>query len=99
MSKEVSINISAFRAKVTKLKTSVGEIDAKQTTSSFSYTNIEPFTKDLENVIEALSLLERYRGILEADAEILEETGEQMRIKDLELAASYQVRSGPQMVR
>ncbi|MDE5415226.1 TIGR04197 family type VII secretion effector [Alkalihalobacterium chitinilyticum] len=99
MSKEVSINISVFRSSVSKLKTSVARIEAKRPTNAFRNTNIEPFTKDLENAIEAIELLERYKGILEADVTILEQTGEQMREKDQELASVYHPNSGPQLIR
>lgn len=99
MSKEVSINMSVFRSNVSKLKSSVTDIEIKQPTSTLSKTNIEPFTKDLENVIEAIELLERYKKILETDITTLEQTGEKMREKDEELAAVNHPISGPQPLR
>ncbi|MFD2655186.1 TIGR04197 family type VII secretion effector [Gracilibacillus thailandensis] len=99
MSKEVSINMSVFRANVAKLKTALADIETNTTTNSFSKTNIEPFTKDLENVIEAMELLEQYKNILEADVSTLEQTGEQMREKDEELASVNHPIVGPQPIR
>ncbi|GAE32064.1 TIGR04197 family type VII secretion effector [Halalkalibacter hemicellulosilyticus] len=86
MSKEVSINLPVFQANVSNLKTSVANIESNHLTNAFSKTNIEPFTKGLENANELMELLERYKSIVEADAATLEKTGEQIREKDAELA-------------
>ncbi len=87
--------MGVFRSNISKLKSSVTNIEIKQPTSTLSKTNIEPFTKDLENVIEAIELLERYKKILETDITTLEQTGEKMREKDEELAAVNHPSSGP----
>ncbi|ENH96307.1 hypothetical protein J416_11562 [Gracilibacillus halophilus YIM-C55.5] len=87
MAEEVSINMSVFRSNLSKLKSSVANIEINQLTQSFSKTNIEPFTKDVENAAEAIKLLEKYKHVLEADAVTLEDTGEKLREKDEELSA------------
>ncbi|MGP4040975.1 TIGR04197 family type VII secretion effector [Gracilibacillus sp. D59] len=99
MSKEVSINMNVFRSNVSKLRSAVAEIETNKTTNSFSKTNIEPFTKDLENVIEAMELLEQYKTILESDIVTLEQTGEQMKEQDEKLASVNYPISGPQPIR
>lgn len=99
MSQEVSININLFHSNLSKLQTAVADINLNKTTHSFGKTNIEPFTKDLENIIETMELLERYKSILQADVTTLEKTGEQMREKDEELARVQPDSYGPQPIR
>ncbi|WP_416150201.1 TIGR04197 family type VII secretion effector [Salipaludibacillus sp. HK11] len=99
ISKEVSINISVFRSSVSKLKSSVADIEVKRSTSSFSKTNIEPFTKDVENIIDTLELLKRYKRMLEVDFSTLRQTGEQMRETDEELASANHLHIRPQPIR
>ncbi len=99
MAKEVSINMSVFRSNIARLRSAVANIEANNTTHSFSKTNIEPFTRDLEQVIEALELLQQYKNILETDITTLEQTGEQLKEKDEELASVNANFIGPQPIR
>ncbi|WP_416151675.1 TIGR04197 family type VII secretion effector [Salipaludibacillus sp. HK11] len=99
MSKEVSINVNVFRSNVSKFKTSISSIESNKTFETFSKTNIEPFTKDLESVSEVVELLKLYKSVLNNDIVRLENTGESLKETDEELARVNHNHTGTQMIR
>lgn len=91
MSKEVGINIELFQANVEKLSSSLTSLQTNLLkTKSFSNTNITPFTEDLQNVVKAMELLEKYKLILEADIITLKQTGESVMENDERVAKVIQ---------
>ncbi|GAA5417110.1 hypothetical protein Pryu01_02171 [Paraliobacillus ryukyuensis] len=99
MVKQVSINTNVFQSNVNKLKTSVSNIQTKKNIHSFSKTNIRPFTKDVEQIVDAIALLEKYKVILEADIVTLSETGDQMETTDIRLSNQYSNTFAPQLLK
>lgn len=98
---EVGINNDDFRSKVDNLRNSVTALDSKiKTNRTFEKTNIKPFTNDLENLIKAVELINKYKTLLNDDISILEDVGEQMKQNDEELASrNHHVNNGPQPLR
>ncbi|MFB1051934.1 TIGR04197 family type VII secretion effector [Paraliobacillus sp. JSM ZJ581] len=99
MNNSGSINMNVFRSNVSRLKSSVSNMKIKNNTDTFSKTNITPFTKDLEQVTEAIELLNRYKLILENDIDTLERTGNELQAMDSDLANYRNNISGPQPIR
>ncbi|WP_374067897.1 TIGR04197 family type VII secretion effector [Paraliobacillus sp. JSM ZJ581] len=91
--------MNVFRSNVSRLKSSVSNMKIKNNTDTFSKTNITPFTKDLEQVTEAIELLNRYKLILENDIDTLERTGNELQAMDSDLANYRNNISGPQPIR
>lgn len=93
MSEEIGINIELYHSNIKKLNASISDITSDLNKfQAFDKTNISPFKDDLENMIQAIQLLEKYKAILKQDVNTLRETGDAIRKKDEELAAStYQV--------
>lgn len=90
MTREVGINIDLFRSNVGKLSDSLSGLQTNNIkTSTFSKTNINPFKQDLENMIKAVELLEKYKLILETDITTLKQTGESIREHDLKIALTF----------
>lgn len=87
MSEQVSINIDLFHANVDKLKSSLSDLTSGlNKNQTFTTTNISPFKDDLENLVKAIQLLEKYKAFLEEDIHTLKGTGDSIREKDEELA-------------
>lgn len=87
MAEEVSINIGEFNMNISNLRSAVSSIDSSiKTTREFEETNINPFTGDLETMINAIKLLERYKQMLNADSDALDSVGKEMDENDKELA-------------
>lgn len=84
---EVGINHGEFRSNVENLRNSVTALDSKiKTNRTFEKTNISPFTNDLENIIRAVELINKYKTLINEDIITLEDVGEQMKQNDEELA-------------
>ncbi|GAB3799652.1 TIGR04197 family type VII secretion effector [Virgibacillus kimchii] len=98
---EVGINHGEFRSNVENLRNSVTALDSKiKTNRTFEKTNISPFTNDLENIIRAVELINKYKTLLNDDISILEDVGEQMKQNDEELASrNHHVSNGFQPLR
>ncbi|MFJ6414150.1 TIGR04197 family type VII secretion effector [Terribacillus saccharophilus] len=83
MGKEVAINMEVFESNVSSLKASAEALLFSQHKSyTLEKTNIAPFTKDLEQMIKAIELLEKYKAMLTEDIQTLKEVGETMRDTD-----------------
>ncbi|MFC4618229.1 hypothetical protein ACFO4N_05740 [Camelliibacillus cellulosilyticus] len=84
MEKEVSINLGIFQETINDLRSSALELDSGFSKGySLDQTNIPPFVKDLERMIKAVELFERYRDqILISDIKTLENVGESLRQQD-----------------
>jgi type VII secretion effector (TIGR04197 family) len=96
MAEEVGIKISEFNSNISKLRSAVSSINSSiKTTREFEKTNIEPFTNDLETMIEAIELLEKYKQMLNTDINALDNVGKEMIENDQQLARV----SGPQPMR
>lgn len=96
MAGEVGINMGVFQSNVSHLRSSASSIESSiKTSTTFDKTNIQPFTKDLENVIKAVELLQKYKTLLYADITALESTGETMQENDKKLAQAHNPISGP----
>lgn len=96
----VGIEVGGFQSSIAKLKTSVSSIESSiKTNYAFDKTNIKPFVDDLENTIEAIELLKRYKKLLNSDIDTLENVGETMRDNDERIAASTGDGIGPQPIR
>ncbi|MTW86061.1 TIGR04197 family type VII secretion effector [Virgibacillus dakarensis] len=102
MAEVVGINIGEFQSNIEKLRSSLSGLESSiKTSRTFDKTNIAPFTDDLENTIKAVKLLEEYKTLLDTDITTLEDTGEQMRENDENLANynNPDPESGPQPLR
>src|SRR5690625_6556293 len=88
MAEEVGINIGVFQSNTSKLRSSVSGIEGSiKTNYTFDKTNIKPFMDDLENTIEAIQLLQKYKTLLDSDIDTLKNVGEKMKENDEILAA------------
>lgn len=98
---EVGINYDLFQTAINHLNNSVTALESSMKTNrTFEKTNITPFTNDLENIIKAVELLNRYKQVLIQDISTLQDIGEQMKQKDEELAGrTNQVSDGPIPIR
>ncbi|MFB1099715.1 TIGR04197 family type VII secretion effector [Terribacillus sp. JSM ZJ617] len=86
MAKEVAINMEVFESNVSSLKASAEALLFSEHKSyTLEKTNIAPFTKDLEQMIKALELLDKYKTLLTQDIQTLKEVGETMRDTDEQL--------------
>ncbi|MBT2598933.1 MULTISPECIES: TIGR04197 family type VII secretion effector [unclassified Oceanobacillus] len=84
---EIGVNIGGFQSTITNLRTSVFSLESSlKTNYTFNKTNIKPFVEDLENTIEAIELLQRYKKLLETDIDTLENVGETMKENDERIA-------------
>lgn len=81
------------------LKNTTSNLTSNKQFDTFSKTNITPFTKDLEQITEAIELLDRYKHILEADIVTLSETGDQMETTDVRLSNQYSNTFAPQLLK
>ncbi|MBM7541131.1 TIGR04197 family type VII secretion effector [Amphibacillus cookii] len=75
MAKQVSININEFNTNVSNLRKSVGNLKNSYRVKGYRKTNTKPFNRDLEYIADALSLLSKYKKVLEADITLLIQTG------------------------
>ncbi|WP_164216040.1 TIGR04197 family type VII secretion effector [Virgibacillus sp. YIM 98842] len=98
---EVGINFDVFRSNVDNLRSSASNLESSiKTSRTFDKTNISPFIDDLENIIQAAELIDKYKTLLNEDINTLEHVGEQMRQNDEELAnRNNYVSHGPQPLR
>ncbi|WP_366249416.1 TIGR04197 family type VII secretion effector [Terribacillus aidingensis] len=86
MGKEVAINMEVFESNVSSLKASAESLLFSQHKSyTLEKTNIAPFTKDLEQMVKAIELLDKYQSFLTQDIQTLKEVGETMRDTDEQL--------------
>lgn len=101
MAEEVGINIGVFQSNISKLGSSVVSIESSiKTNYTFDKTNIKPFMDDLENTIEAIQLLQKYKTLLDSDIDTLENVGDKMKENDERLAAlTTDHVFGPQPIR
>lgn len=87
MSQLIRLNISEFETVISALQSSASGIDSSVKTSrTFEKTNIKPLTKDLEQVIKSIELVQKYQTSLHKDIETLERIGENLKQKDAALA-------------
>lgn len=87
MSEEIKINIEIFSSYITNLHTVTSNLHSDLSPKGkLESTNIEPFTEDLETIVDAIDLLDRYKQMLDSDIDILEELGEKIDEKDKEIA-------------
>lgn len=87
MSKEIKLNIDLFRNNVESLHASLSNLNPSiSRTQSFNNTTINPFKNDLENVVKALDLLEKYKVLIHSDINTLHKTGEEIKEQDESLA-------------
>lgn len=90
MGGKVSIDIAEFDANISTLESKIAELtNDMNIPSEFEKTNIEPFTKDLQKVIQAKQLLSRYKEFIKKDSDVLSETGQDMVDNDKEIANAY----------
>jgi|SRR5699024_132278 len=83
MSDEIFLDISEFQSNIGNLKKSVENLTTKTTKcDGYQITNIDPFKKDLEQFIEALALVDKYKSMLTEDVEGFEDVGEGLRNQD-----------------
>ncbi|MFP7168907.1 TIGR04197 family type VII secretion effector [Terribacillus sp. 7520-G] len=86
MGKEVAINMEVFETNVSSLKASAEALLFSQHKSYIlEKTNISPFTKDLEQMVKAIELLDKYKTLLAQDIQTLKEVGETIRDTDEQL--------------
>lgn len=96
MAEEVGIKIEEFNTNVESLRSAVSSINSTiKTNREFEVTNIDPFKKDLKTAIDAIELLEKYKQMMNADINALENVGVEMKENDENLAKA----SGPQPIR
>lgn len=87
MTQEIKLDYDQFKSHVSTLRSSVNGIESSvKTNRTFEDTNINPLIKDLEHIIRTLELLKKYQTSLHKDIDVLEQVGEKIRERDLELA-------------
>lgn len=87
MAEEVGININEFESNISTLRSAVSGINSSiKTNREFENTDLKPFMDDLQTTIDAIQLLERYKQMLDADINALNNVGEEMVENDKELA-------------
>lgn len=87
MAEEIKLDYDGFTSLVSTLRSSASGIESSvKTNRTFDDTNINPLIKDLEHIIRTLELLKRYQTSLHKDIDTLEQVGEKIRERDLELA-------------
>ncbi len=87
MTQEIKLDYDDFKSLISTLKSSTSGIESSVKTSrAFDKTNINPLTKDLEHIIRTIELLKRYQTSLHTDIDTLEQIGEKIKERDLELA-------------
>ncbi len=100
MANKVSINIGVFQENIGNLRTAITNVDSGiQTSEAFDKTNIEPFIKDLENLIQSIELLEKYKTLFNTDIDTLEGVGESLREQDERLSQHYGINDGNQPIQ
>lgn len=89
MSNEVSIDMDKFDSIISKFKSARNSISNKDwSDDELDKTNIKPFTRDLENIIETFKQLQRYEQLLNSDIKTLCDVGETMDDNDKKLSQS-----------
>lgn len=94
MFERIAINIELYYANIQKLNAAVSDINGGfNKYQAFDQTNINPFKEDLENMVEAIQLLNKYKAYLQQDVDTLRKTGDAVKKKDEELArdTTYQL--------
>ena len=87
MAKKISLQTGAFQENIGNLRSTITNVDSEiQTSETFEMTNMEPFTNDLENLIQSVELLERYKTLFHTDIDTLEGVGESLREQDERLS-------------
>jgi len=100
MAKEVGINIELFHQNVENLRCAVESLQGvPQPDKTLKKTNIKPFVDDMENVVKAFELLEKYQVLFEADLTTLKKVGDDMEEQDEQLASqNNSVCAAPQSI-
>lgn len=78
--------MSVFNSNLVKLRISAANLKCPNKVNGFRKTNIKPFINDLEQVAEAMSLLNKYKKILETDITLLDRTGTSIQELDTQLS-------------
>lgn len=102
MSEKISLNYGLFKGNMNDLKTSVNKLESSMSKSeSFDKTNITPFINDLENMISALEMLERYKSLFLEDIEVINDAGEKLKEQDEVLSQTrrHDIRDGYQPIQ
>jgi len=90
VTEEIKFDYNRFQSFVSNLKSSTLGINSSiKTNRTFEKTNSKPFIKDLEQVIRVIELLNRYQTSLHTDIETLEQIGEKIKERDIELAEQF----------
>ncbi|MFC0015758.1 MULTISPECIES: TIGR04197 family type VII secretion effector [Allobacillus] len=100
MNKEVGIHSDQFQSLTSSLRASVSGIDGIRTNRSFHQTNSKPFTNDLENIVRAIELIQRYQELMHSDVDVLMKTGEEIKEQDRKLSEINGIAmDGPRPIR
>lgn len=93
---KIGINLGEFQLHISTLKSSATGIDSSiETNRTFNQTNITPFTKDLEHIIKAIELINKYQTLLHSDIDTLNQTGKKIKETDERLATGLRITTGP----
>jgi len=94
---KIGINPGEFQLHISTLKSSVSGIESSiETNRTFNQTNITPFTKDLEHIIKAIELINKYQTLLHSDIDTLDQTGKKIKETDERLATGPRINTtGP----
>lgn len=89
MANEIKLNIELINSNIDKLRSSVDHLESNiNGNESFQGTNIKPFIEDLENLIKAIELLNKYKAMFYDDLIGMEKVAEELRQQDEKLARS-----------
>lgn len=89
MDTKISIDIALFNDRVEFLKNAIKNVDSEISTGeTFEFTNVKPLTEDLENLIETIEMLEKYKTLFTEDVATLAHVGESIKEQDEALAQS-----------
>lgn len=90
VTEEIKLNYNDFQSFVSALRTSTSNIESSiQTGRIFDKTNIKRLSKDLEHIITAIELIQKYQQSLHTDIDTLEQIGEKINERDQDLAERY----------
>lgn len=94
---KIGINLGEFQLHISTLKSSATGIESSiETNRTFNKTNITPFTKDLEHIIKAIELINKYQTLLHSDIDTLNQTGKKIKETDERLATGgLRITTGP----
>lgn len=75
--------MESFETRIEDLRNVISNVNSGiGTGESFEFTNVKPLTEDLENLVETMEMLERYKKLFEKDVDTLVQVGKSLQEQD-----------------